>query len=108
MPDAVGAAGERQVVLKPGVAEPVHRSGPAQHTSVAALPVDFPPCPTVYKRFAPWEKVDASRRLLDALRDRARFQRPAALPAIRRRSLGFVSVRRCRLVSWWFTWSSPG
>ncbi|WP_306749557.1 IS5 family transposase [Saccharothrix yanglingensis] len=37
-----------------------------------ALPADFPPWPTVYKRFAAWEKVGASQRLLDALRDRAR------------------------------------
>jgi len=38
-----------------------------------ALPADFPPWPTVYKRFALWEKVGASQRMLDALRDRARL-----------------------------------
>ncbi|QUF06752.1 transposase [Actinosynnema pretiosum subsp. pretiosum] len=38
-----------------------------------ALPVDFPPWPTVYKRFAPWEKVGAAQRLLDGLRDRVRL-----------------------------------
>ncbi|WP_197289873.1 IS5 family transposase [Saccharothrix sp. NRRL B-16348] len=38
-----------------------------------ALPADFPPWPTVYKRFAAWEKVGASQRLLDALRDRVRL-----------------------------------
>nr|WP_202919538.1 IS5 family transposase [Saccharothrix deserti] len=40
-----------------------------------ALPADFPPWPTVYKRFALWEKAGATQRLLDGLRDRAR---PAA------------------------------
>ncbi|SDG04403.1 Transposase [Lentzea fradiae] len=38
-----------------------------------ALPVDFPPWPTVYKRFAAWEKAGATQRLLDALRDRVRL-----------------------------------
>ncbi|MDU0291600.1 IS5 family transposase [Saccharothrix longispora] len=38
-----------------------------------ALPADFPPWQTVYKRFAAWEKVGASQRLLDALRDRVRL-----------------------------------
>jgi transposase len=38
-----------------------------------APPVDFPLWPTVYKRFASWEKAGASQRLLDALRDRARL-----------------------------------
>ncbi|MEU4806313.1 IS5 family transposase [Actinosynnema sp. NPDC023587] len=38
-----------------------------------ALPADFPPWPTVYKRFAAWEKVGASQRLLDALRGRVRL-----------------------------------
>ncbi|ONI92777.1 IS5 family transposase [Saccharothrix sp. ALI-22-I] len=38
-----------------------------------ALPADFPPWPTVYKRFAAWEKVGATQRLLDGLRDRARL-----------------------------------
>jgi transposase len=38
-----------------------------------ALPADFPPWATVYKRFAAWEKAGASQRLLDALRDRARL-----------------------------------
>jgi transposase len=38
-----------------------------------ALPADFPPWPTVYKRFAAWEKVGATQRLLDALRDRVRL-----------------------------------
>ncbi|WP_447009969.1 IS5 family transposase [Saccharothrix hoggarensis] len=38
-----------------------------------ALPADFPPWPTVYKRFAACEKVGASQRLLDALRDRVRL-----------------------------------
>ncbi|WP_202918659.1 IS5 family transposase [Saccharothrix deserti] len=38
-----------------------------------ALPADFPPWQTVYKRFAAWEKVGASQRLLDRLRDRARL-----------------------------------
>ncbi len=38
-----------------------------------ALPVDFPPWSTVYKRFAAWERVGASQRLLDALRDRVRL-----------------------------------
>jgi transposase len=39
-----------------------------------ALPADFPPWPTVYKRFALWEKAGASQRVLDALRDRARLE----------------------------------
>jgi transposase len=38
-----------------------------------ALPADFPPWPTVYKRFALWEKAGASQRVLDALRDRVRL-----------------------------------
>jgi transposase len=38
-----------------------------------ALPADFPPWPTVHKRFAAWERVGASQRLLDALRDRVRL-----------------------------------
>jgi transposase len=38
-----------------------------------ALPADFPPWQTVYKRFAAWEKVGASQRLPDALRDRVRL-----------------------------------
>ncbi|MGX7826541.1 IS5 family transposase [Actinokineospora sp. 24-640] len=38
-----------------------------------ALPADFPPWQTIYKRFAAWEKVGATQRLLDALRDRARL-----------------------------------
>ncbi|MER5268368.1 IS5 family transposase [Actinosynnema sp. NPDC002837] len=38
-----------------------------------ALPADFPPWQTVYKRFAAWERVGASQRLLDALRDRVRL-----------------------------------
>jgi transposase len=38
-----------------------------------ALPADFPPWPTVYKRFAAWEKLGATQRLLDALRDRVRL-----------------------------------
>jgi transposase len=38
-----------------------------------ALPADFPPWQTVYKRFAAWEKVGATQRLLDALRDRVRL-----------------------------------
>jgi transposase len=38
-----------------------------------ALPADFPPWPTVYKRFAAWERVGGSQRLLDALRDRVRL-----------------------------------
>ncbi|MFC6094855.1 IS5 family transposase [Saccharothrix lopnurensis] len=38
-----------------------------------ALPADFPPWQTVYKRFAAWEKAGASQRLLDALRDRVRL-----------------------------------
>ncbi|MFD7653957.1 IS5 family transposase [Actinosynnema sp. NPDC059797] len=38
-----------------------------------ALPADFPPWPTVYKRFALWEKVGATQRLLDGLRDRVRL-----------------------------------
>ena len=37
------------------------------------LPADFPPWPTVYERFALWEKVGASQRLLDAWRDRVRL-----------------------------------
>lgn len=47
-----------------------------------ALPADFPPWQTVYKRFAAWEKAGATRRLLDALRDRARLaQGRAAAPS---------------------------
>ena len=38
-----------------------------------ALPADFPPWQTVYKRFAIWEKVGATQRILDAVRDRARL-----------------------------------
>jgi transposase len=38
-----------------------------------ALPADFPPWPTVYKRFALWEKAGATQRLLDGLRDRVRL-----------------------------------
>ncbi|EWM13697.1 IS5 family transposase [Kutzneria sp. 744] len=38
-----------------------------------ALPADFPPWPTVYKRFAIWEKAGATQRILDGLRDRARL-----------------------------------
>jgi transposase len=38
-----------------------------------ALPADFPPWPTVYKRFSLWEKAGATQRLLDGLRDRARL-----------------------------------
>ncbi|WP_245734128.1 IS5 family transposase [Lentzea jiangxiensis] len=38
-----------------------------------ALPADFPPWPTVYKRFTVWERAGATQRLLDALRDRARL-----------------------------------
>nr|BFE54639.1 IS5 family transposase [Saccharothrix mutabilis subsp. capreolus] len=38
-----------------------------------ALPADFPPWNTVYQRFAAWELVGASQRLLDAVRDRARL-----------------------------------
>ncbi|MGX7829287.1 IS5 family transposase [Actinokineospora sp. 24-640] len=38
-----------------------------------ALPADFPPWQTVYKRFALWEKAAGSQRLLDGLRDRARL-----------------------------------
>jgi transposase len=38
-----------------------------------ALPADFPPWPTVHKRFAAWERVGASQRILDALRDRVRL-----------------------------------
>jgi transposase len=38
-----------------------------------ALPADFPPWATVYKRFAAWEKVGATQRLLDGLRDRVRL-----------------------------------
>ncbi|WP_199440507.1 IS5 family transposase [Umezawaea beigongshangensis] len=38
-----------------------------------ALPADFPPRPTVHKRFALWEKAGATQRLLDALRDRVRL-----------------------------------
>ncbi|MEV1121258.1 IS5 family transposase [Actinosynnema sp. NPDC049800] len=38
-----------------------------------ALPADFPPWPTVHKRFAAWERVGASQRLLDGLRDRVRL-----------------------------------
>ncbi|MFQ6271137.1 IS5 family transposase [Kutzneria viridogrisea] len=38
-----------------------------------ALPADFPPWPTVYKRFALWEKSGATQRILDGLRDRARL-----------------------------------
>jgi transposase len=37
-----------------------------------ALPADFPPWPTVYKRFALCEKIGAMQRMLDGLRDRAR------------------------------------
>jgi transposase len=37
------------------------------------LPVDFPPWPTVYKRFVLWEKAGASQRVLDALRARVRL-----------------------------------
>ncbi|MFT7839743.1 transposase [Saccharothrix sp. BKS2] len=38
-----------------------------------SLPADFPPWPTVYKRFAAWEKTGAAQRLLNALRDHARL-----------------------------------
>ncbi|MFD1045014.1 transposase, partial [Kibdelosporangium lantanae] len=38
-----------------------------------ALPADFPPWSTVYKRFTAWEKAGASQHLLDGLRDRARL-----------------------------------
>ncbi len=38
-----------------------------------ALPADFPPWPTVYKRFAAWEKTGTTQRLLDGLRDQARL-----------------------------------
>ncbi|WP_229371721.1 IS5 family transposase [Umezawaea beigongshangensis] len=38
-----------------------------------ALPADFSPWPTVYERFAAWEKVGATQRLLDELRDRVRL-----------------------------------
>jgi transposase len=38
-----------------------------------ALPADFPPWPTVYKRFSAWEKTGTTQRLLDGLRDRARL-----------------------------------
>jgi transposase len=38
-----------------------------------ALPADFPPWSTVYKRFAAWEKAGATGRLVDGLRDRARL-----------------------------------
>lgn len=38
------------------------------------LPADFPPWPTVYTRFALWEKADATQRILDALRDRVRLR----------------------------------
>jgi transposase len=47
-----------------------------------ALPADFPPWPTVYKRFAAWEMVGASQRLLDGLRDRVRLaEGRVALPS---------------------------
>jgi transposase len=36
-----------------------------------ALPADFPPWSTVYKRFTAWEKAGASQHLLDGPRDRA-------------------------------------
>ncbi|WP_202971075.1 IS5 family transposase [Saccharothrix sp. ALI-22-I] len=39
-----------------------------------ALPADFPPWPTVYRRLAVWEKAGATQRLLDGLRDRARLE----------------------------------
>jgi transposase len=38
-----------------------------------ALPADFPPWPTVYKRFCAWEKTGTTQCLLDGLRDRARL-----------------------------------
>ncbi|WNV91422.1 transposase [Umezawaea sp. Da 62-37] len=37
------------------------------------MPADFPPWVRVYKRFNLQEKAGASRRVLDALRDRARL-----------------------------------
>ncbi|MGW4109721.1 hypothetical protein ACWEFJ_02450 [Actinosynnema sp. NPDC004786] len=37
------------------------------------LPADFPPWPAVHKRFAAGEKVGATQRLLDELRDRVRL-----------------------------------
>nr|WP_269770706.1 IS5 family transposase [Actinosynnema pretiosum] len=38
-----------------------------------ALPADFLPWNTVYQRFSAWELTGASQRLLDVLRDRARW-----------------------------------
>jgi len=38
-----------------------------------ALPADFPPWPTVFKRFTAWEKAGTTQRILDALRDRVRL-----------------------------------
>ncbi len=38
-----------------------------------APPADFPPRPTVYQRFALWERAGATQRLLDGLRDRVRL-----------------------------------
>ncbi|MEQ7129353.1 transposase [Actinopolymorpha sp. B11F2] len=38
-----------------------------------ALPVDFPPWPTVYRYLACWEKHGITQRVLDGLRDRVRI-----------------------------------
>ncbi len=63
-----------------------------------ALPADFPPWPTVYKRFSAWEKTGTTQCLLDGLRDRARLaagQTPAPSAAI----IDSQSVRAAETVS---------
>ncbi|GAA1331686.1 hypothetical protein GCM10009660_05340 [Catellatospora bangladeshensis] len=50
-------------------------------TKWRALPPDFTPWPTVYKRFALWKKAGASQRLLDGLRDRVRLVEGRTAPS---------------------------